>query len=283
MCCETCSRYPDCRSLTMIRVHPRAHGMFPSLHYHLCRPTKRKCDFECKMCGCIVREMPRLSGSHFVLGCCHRCTSYKGCDCVQRHTERLTAGSGVATAAAPVAAVAGGKDASAQTGAPSELASGSPLAVLVVDDNALFLESAVGYLARDPVLKVRGAADGHEALRALNELKPDVVVLDLMMQGLNGFDVCRLIRKSAGERKIHVVILSGFASQDVIEMARTCGADLCLAKPIELGDLRRAMMTLARGEGQDGGSGQPAGLAAPRAESGDPSPARSDQPKASLN
>jgi CheY-like chemotaxis protein len=155
--------------------------------------------------------------------------------------------------------------------------------VLVVDDNALFLESAVEYLAHDPELRVQGAADGLEALRVMNHLRPDVVVLDLMMYGLSGFDLCRLIKKTMGEKKIHVVILSGFTSSEVIENAKACGADLCLAKPIGLGDLRTAMMTLARGESQDGGSGQPAGLAAPRAESGRPQEVKSQHPRASVN
>jgi CheY-like chemotaxis protein len=283
MCCETCARYKDCRVLTTVHVHSRAHGMFPPLHYHLCRATKRTCAFDCRMCGCLVREIPRLLGSHFVLGCCHRCASYEGCDCVQRHVERLTTGSGVANSAAPVEAVARETDGTVRASGPSEAASGGSLAVLVVDDNAVFLESAVEYLARDSTLKVQGAADGHEALRAMNQLRPDVVVLDLMMQGLNGFDICRLIKKSVGEKKVHVLILSGFASKDAIDTARNCGADLCLAKPIRLGDLKNAMMTLARGAGQDGGSGHPAGLAAPRAESGDSNQSKSEHPPAPVN
>jgi CheY-like chemotaxis protein len=257
--------------------------MFPALHYHLCGATKRECDFDCKVCGSLKREMPRLARNQFVLGCCHRCASYKGCDSVLQHTKHLTDGSGIAKPAAPAEAVAERTNASARTSASSEAANGDSLAVLVVDDNALFLESAVEYLARDPALKVQGAADGHEALRAIKQLRPDAVILDLMMQGLNGFDVCRLIRRSSGEKKVHIVILSGFASKDVIENAKACGADLCLAKPIELAHLRRAIMTLTRGEGQDGGGGHPAGRTAPRAESDGASERKSEYPQASVN
>ena len=151
--------------------------------------------------------------------------------------------------------------AGARQGATRASWTGDSVTALIVDDNALFRDCAVEYLSRDPAFKVQGAGDGHEALRIMALLQPDIVILDLRMQGLDGFDVCRLIRKSAGEKRIHVVILTGFASDEIVESAKSCGADLCLAKPIELADLRRAMMMLARGDDQDGGSGQPAELA----------------------
>jgi hypothetical protein len=64
-----------------------AQSSMPNPHYHLCRYAATTCDFNCKLCGRLTREMPRLGAAHFAYGCCHRCAEYRGCDFVERHRK----------------------------------------------------------------------------------------------------------------------------------------------------------------------------------------------------
>ena len=89
MCCPTCLRYADCRGRTDIRAHKTAQHSMPNPHYHLCRLALTACDFNCKRCGRLKREIAILSPAHFAYGCCHRCTAYQGCDFLDRHRKVL--------------------------------------------------------------------------------------------------------------------------------------------------------------------------------------------------
>ena len=57
----------------------------PNPHYHLCKLVLAACDFNCKRCGRLTREMPHLIPAHFAYGCCHRCAAYRGCNFMDRH------------------------------------------------------------------------------------------------------------------------------------------------------------------------------------------------------
>jgi DNA-binding response OmpR family regulator len=69
----------------------------------------------------------------------------------------------------------------------------APVRVLVVDDEAPIVELVRGYLTREGYVVV-SAGDGSAALAAAHETDPDVVVLDLMLPGLDGIEVCRQLR-----------------------------------------------------------------------------------------
>ncbi len=87
MCCPICLRYADCRSRTDIHAHKAAQQSMPNPHYHLCRLALAACDFNCKRCGRLSREMPILTPAHFAYGCCHRCAAYQGCDFMDQHRK----------------------------------------------------------------------------------------------------------------------------------------------------------------------------------------------------
>jgi excisionase family DNA binding protein len=131
------------------------------------------------------------------------------------------------------------------------------LRVLVVDDDATFRESAVEYLSRQPNIKVRQAADGFAAGRQVSEFQPHVVILDLLMAGMDGFEVCRNIKASPRSRQMRVLVLTGYATAENIEKAKEAGADLCMAKPVGLDELRDAVLRLARGASDDERKSQP--------------------------
>ncbi len=121
------------------------------------------------------------------------------------------------------------------------------LRVLVVDDDASFRESAMEFLGHQPNIKVRQAADGFAAGRQVSEFQPHVIILDLLMAGMDGFEVCRNIKASPRSRQTRVLVLTGYATAENIEKAKDSGADLCMAKPVGLDELHDAVLRLARG------------------------------------
>jgi DNA-binding NarL/FixJ family response regulator len=96
-----------------------------------------------------------------------------------------------------------------------------PSRVLIVDDHPVVRIGVRTLLAADPRWEVCGeAADGKQALREIAKLAPDVVILDLSLPGMNGFEVAKEIRRIAPSTKIVF-----FTIHDVPATAREVGAD----------------------------------------------------------
>ena len=135
-------------------------------------------------------------------------------------------------------------------GPPSELI-GPPekvLSILVADDNETIRELAVALL-RSRGHSVTAAADGRTALRAMNRVKPDVVLLDQEMPHMNGMEAARAIReketKSRGKRAM-IIGLSGSALAEDQRRALDAGMDAFLAKPFDRGALFQIVESPAR-------------------------------------
>jgi two-component system invasion response regulator UvrY len=98
-----------------------------------------------------------------------------------------------------------------------------PISVLLVDDHAVVREGLRRILADYPEIQIVGeAADGHEALRQVRKLSPDVAVVDLSMPGLDGIEVTNLIAKE--EPKTRVIVLTMHANQDYATRLLHAGA-----------------------------------------------------------
>jgi two-component system, OmpR family, alkaline phosphatase synthesis response regulator PhoP len=105
--------------------------------------------------------------------------------------------------------------------------------VLVVDDDVKTVELVKLYLNRDGY-GVYVAYDGIEALRVARENKPDLVVLDLMLPGCDGLEVCRTLKHESG---VPVIVLTGRATyEDQVEVFER-GADDYVTKPFSPRDL----------------------------------------------
>ena len=118
--------------------------------------------------------------------------------------------------------------------------------VLVVDDDAKTVDLVKLYLKRDGY-RVLTAYDGIEALRLAREGHPDLIVLDLMLPGIDGLEICRTLRT---ESDVPVIMLTGRRkSEDDVVRGLESGADEYLTKPIGNRELlARVKATLRRTE-----------------------------------
>jgi DNA-binding NarL/FixJ family response regulator len=85
-----------------------------------------------------------------------------------------------------------------------------PIRVLLVDDSAEFLDSAARFLATDPALVIAGRAfSGSEALKQIELLQPDLVLVDLMMPEMNGLELTSLVKSWPSPPRVIIVTLYG--------------------------------------------------------------------------
>ncbi len=118
----------------------------------------------------------------------------------------------------------------------------SRLSVLAVDDIPLNLLLVTKMLSRFN-FRIRTASGGQEALDAVAAEKPDLILLDLMMPGIDGFEVIRRLRSSEDTADIRIVILSALNSQDDIVKGFNTGADDFITKPIIMEKLLSCVIT----------------------------------------
>jgi CheY-like chemotaxis protein/two-component sensor histidine kinase len=113
--------------------------------------------------------------------------------------------------------------------------------VLVVDDNSDGAES-LALLLKLNGHEVHIAHDGPEALTSVQRLQPDVVLLDIGLPGLNGYEVCRRIRAERWGRDITLIAVTGWGQDEDRRRSREAGFDTHLVKPVEH---RRLLQLLA--------------------------------------
>lgn len=107
---------------------------------------------------------------------------------------------------------------------------------MVVDDDSTTVELLERQL-RDSGYVVRSAAGGADALRLMAEWKPQIVVLDWIMPGMDGTDVCRQIRSLAADRYIYVIMVTVHVEKHRVVEAFSAGVDDFISKPLDRGEL----------------------------------------------
>ncbi len=110
--------------------------------------------------------------------------------------------------------------------------------VLVVDDDPQ-IRNILGRMLVDPSYEVFTASDGTAALEALKNFRPQLVILDIMMPGMSGIEVCRHIRQNHPKDEIQVLMLSAKDSQADRRLALEYGADDYVTKPFHIASLAR--------------------------------------------
>jgi DNA-binding response OmpR family regulator len=103
--------------------------------------------------------------------------------------------------------------------------------VLIIEDTTDLRDLFAAELATDGFLVI-DAVDGEMGLDKAQRFRPDAVVLDLMLPGINGFNVARMLRGDERTRETAIVAVTALASERLRAMAIDAGCDSCLTKPV---------------------------------------------------
>ena len=104
--------------------------------------------------------------------------------------------------------------------------------ILTVDDNPTNLK-LTSFLLKSEGFDVRTAVDGHETLKLLESLRPDLILMDVQLPGIDGLEVTRRLKKDSATRSIPVIALTAYAMKGDEEKALDAGCDGYIAKPID--------------------------------------------------
>jgi CheY-like chemotaxis protein len=118
--------------------------------------------------------------------------------------------------------------------------------ILIVDDNAHNLKLVRVILAAEQY-EVRTATDAEQALRILESFKPQLILMDLQLPGMDGLELTRQLRADPLRRQIIIIALTAYAMKGDEEHALAAGCDAYMSKPIEIDALTKMVATqLAR-------------------------------------
>jgi DNA-binding NarL/FixJ family response regulator len=124
-----------------------------------------------------------------------------------------------------------------------------PVRVLIVDDHAVVRQGLITFLELQDEIEIVGeACNGKEACQLINQLKPDVVLMDLVMPVMDGLTAIKEIKKLRPETE--VIALTSFADDDKVFTAIRSGATGYLLKDVSPNDLVKAVLAADRGEVQ---------------------------------
>ncbi len=108
--------------------------------------------------------------------------------------------------------------------------------ILIVDDEPNIV-AALEFLLEKDGYEVRVAANGEEALGQLDAFNPDLVLLDVMVPKLSGYEVCQRMRAEPKWRNIKIVMLSAKGREVEVSKGMSLGADLYVTKPFSSAEL----------------------------------------------
>ena len=115
-----------------------------------------------------------------------------------------------------------------------------PRRVLLIDDNHDAARS-MGMLLKHLGYEVELAYTGPEGLEAARRTRPDVILCDIGLPGLDGFSVARVLRSESPTRDVYLIAISGYGQTEDIRKALDAGFDLHLIKPVDFSRLELAL------------------------------------------
>src|SRR6516225_12040536 len=119
--------------------------------------------------------------------------------------------------------------------------------LLIIDDHEMVREGLKAMLTAEPDFDIVGdAANAEQAFELLEDLRPDVILLDVRLPGVSGIDVCRSVTERYPETA--VIILTTFSDEALVAQSIHAGARGFIVKDIERFDLKRSIRAVARGE-----------------------------------
>ncbi|MDP6602257.1 MAG: response regulator [Phycisphaerales bacterium] len=126
---------------------------------------------------------------------------------------------------------------------PGESVDISGATILLVDDNQQNLELMQAYLEDLPCV-MKTAVDGVEAIEMIEQSPPDLVVLDVMMPRMSGFEVCQKIKSQPATRDIVVIMVTALHEVGDYERAAECGTNDFITKPVNKVELLTRIRSL---------------------------------------
>jgi two-component system alkaline phosphatase synthesis response regulator PhoP len=132
--------------------------------------------------------------------------------------------------------------------AAGESKSGSgdaPARILIAEDDLQSVELLEAYLA-DTGYEIRTTTDGDATLREAQQWQPDVILLDIMMPKISGFEVCKRLRASPASRTIGILMITALDQSSDVERAVEAGTDDFLTKPINKTELLLRIRSLLK-------------------------------------
>ena len=117
--------------------------------------------------------------------------------------------------------------------------------VLIVDDNSQNVELLLAFLESLPV-KLITAFDGIDALEKVARHHPDLILLDIMMPRMSGFQVCRKLKSDPATKDIQILMVTALNELGDIEQASECGTDDFVSKPVNKFELLTRVKSLLR-------------------------------------
>ena len=117
--------------------------------------------------------------------------------------------------------------------------------LLIIDDNKEFVDMLVQLLGSFfPEIKIEFAYNGFDAGDLLHRCKPDLVMLDLMMAGINGFSICQRIKGIPATQHITIIAMTGALTDDNVKRIIELGAETCIGKPLDYDFLKNMIREL---------------------------------------
>lgn len=123
---------------------------------------------------------------------------------------------------------------------------GGAIRVLVVDDDKEIIELFVDALKADGRFEITTAQSGYDAGIRTQQFRPNIVVLDYMLPDINGKTLCRTIREDPSLQDIKILIISGVADPNDVEMLKNAGADDFIRKPFDIQAVIERMVELVK-------------------------------------
>ncbi len=117
--------------------------------------------------------------------------------------------------------------------------------ILVVDDNRENLELLEAYL-EDIDCKTIAAYDGPEALEIIKKDKPDLILLDIMMPKMSGFEVCRRVKNDSSTTHIPIIMVTALNDFGDMQRAVDCGTDDFVSKPVNKLEMLTRVKTMLK-------------------------------------
>ena len=120
-----------------------------------------------------------------------------------------------------------------------------PARILIADDTLQAAELLEAYLS-GPEYDVQFASDGEETLQKVSAQRPDLILLDVMMPRLSGFEVCKRLRADPSTRGIPILMITALDQPLDVERAVEAGTDDFLSKPISKAELLHRVQSLLK-------------------------------------